>query len=223
MTAVASLQTEYAPGGPKPSYQFPSWGSTVEEVDFDDQLHALEDLPALTADTSPQRGDNLEAESSTKEAGETLGQWRWRGMSQVLTRIVAESENEVFFDGKESKLSAIVEVLILNFGVRAVKAIEDEMKSTGPIVTEEILRILGSVDDPISRGERLEVILSCIQSPDARIRDAVSLGIAAIDDPSAIAAVEEALEREDTSIMRNSFQLVLDQLRDTQCHHLSFE
>lgn len=220
MTAVASPQTEYALSGLNPSCQIPSWGSTAEEVDFDEPLNLMEGLRALTADTSPQMGNLLEAEFSTKEAGPAPERSGWRG---VLTRILAASENEIFFDGEESELSAIVEVLILHLGGKAVKAIADEMRSAGPTVTEEILRILGSVDDPISRGQRLEVILTCIQSPDARIRDAVSLGIAAIDDPSAIPAVEEALDREDTPIMRDSFALVLDQLRTTQCRLLSFE
>ena len=60
------------------------------------------------------------------------------------------------------------------------------------------------------------ILVDSLFSPSPRVRDAASLGIAGMDDPAAINAVETALANEPTEFIRDSLALVLEQLRETE-------
>jgi hypothetical protein len=136
-----------------------------------------------------------------------------------LERFIAFSSDEVFLDGMESRLSCGLKYLLGLRGDATIRAIRSLMDS-GSVNVEavgEILRVLGDLDDRTTHCSRLSVLLECLKSPDSRIRDAASLGIASLDDPSALQEVEEAVEKEKIPELRQDLQLVIDQLHAGQC------
>jgi hypothetical protein len=136
-----------------------------------------------------------------------------------LERILELSADEVFFDGMESRLSFGLKHLLAVGGNSGIQAIRFQMDS-GSVNAEavgEILRVLGDFDDRRTQCSRLSLLLDCLKSPDSRIRDAASIGIASLDDPSALLDVEDAAEKEPFEELRKDLQLVVDQLRAGRC------
>lgn len=136
----------------------------------------------------------------------------------TMRRIVAESAWENFADGMESALSRKIHSLIQAHGGEAVGAIGVLVKNglADAESAEEILRQVGYSEDETTRGARMELLVDCLFSPSPRVRDAASLGIAAMDDPAALNAVETALANEPTEFIRYSLTLVVEQLRETE-------
>ena len=136
----------------------------------------------------------------------------------TMRRIVAESAWENFADGMESALSRKIHSLIHTHGGEAIGAIGALIKNglADAEAAEEILRQVGYSEDAPTYDARLELLVDCLFSPKARVRDAASLGIAGMDDPAAIDDVETALANEPTEFMRYSLTLILEQLRETE-------
>lgn len=133
-------------------------------------------------------------------------------------RIVAESAWENFADGMESGLSRKLHSLIQAHGGEAVEAFGALIKNGRADVesAEEILRQIGYSEHAPTHDARLELLSGFLFSPSARIRDAASIGVAGMDDPAALNAVETALANEPTEFIRYSLALVLEQLRETE-------
>jgi hypothetical protein len=117
----------------------------------------------------------------------------------------------------ESDFSRAVVSLVNSYGHAAVWAIDNILQSgqASVEVAEEALRWLASVDHPGSYKYRWGIVQKSLRSPSARIRDAAGLGLAAMDDPIAIGALEEAIASETSAEIREGFQLVLNQLIQT--------
>ena len=132
--------------------------------------------------------------------------------------LVHETADEVFFDGMESVLSHRLTVAVETFGEIAVQAIERFLSFDRVDVEAvgEILRQMGSMEDPATHRSRLTTLINQLQSTDPRIRDAASLGLAALDDSAAISAIERALDQESSSQLRRNLRLVMDQLQSAQ-------
>ena len=166
----------------------------------------------------------LEDDQATSEALEQT--WDSNLLSLLLEerlinyfgRLARGAEEEAFFDGVESVFSHWLTSAVGKYGDAAVLAIgrllslvEDDAEVSG-----EILRHLGSIEDPRTHRSRLTVLVDKLKSPDPRIRDAASLGLAALDDPEAIADIQEVLDRELSPQLRGNLKLVVDQLRSTR-------
>ena len=136
-----------------------------------------------------------------------------------IRRIVEESAWENFADGMESALSRKLHSLIQAHGGEAVRAISALIKNglADSESAEEILRQVGYSEDSTTYSARLELLVDSLHSLNPRIRDAASLGVAAMDDPSAIEALEAAIERESSAMLRRNLTLALEQLRETKC------
>ena len=137
-----------------------------------------------------------------------------------LVEVANDASEEVFIDGVESVLSRELAKLVQTHGDVAVSAIAllvadycDNSEIIG-----EIIRQLGYMDDPQTHRVRLRTIITHLESSDPRIRDAASLGLAALDDPAAVDAVCRALDRESSQQLRRNLGLVLDQLKSTKWH-----
>lgn len=132
--------------------------------------------------------------------------------------LIDEASDEVFIDGVDSMFSHRMTLAIENYGNVAVGAIDRliGLRHTNAEVLGEILRLLGSIVGQKTHHSRLTVLLQNLQSPDPRIRDAASLGLAALDDPAAIDAVERSVDREPSLQLQANLRLVMDQLRSTQ-------
>lgn len=135
-----------------------------------------------------------------------------------LTATFVEAVDEVFADGMESVFSRKVLSIIRTHGDVVIRAIDRVIQSerANVEVAGEVLRQVGSIADPRTHHSRLTLLLRKLESPDPRIRDAASIGIAALDDPAAIGSIRRAVERERSPLLKRNLQLVLDQLQATQ-------
>jgi hypothetical protein len=135
-----------------------------------------------------------------------------------LKATFVEGVDEVFADGMESAFSRKVRIIILRYGNVAISAIDKVMQfeRINAEVAAEALRQIGTIIDARSLQSRLTLLSRKLQSLDPRIRDAASLGIAALDDPVAIREISRAIERENSLLIKRNLQLVLDQLEATK-------
>lgn len=126
--------------------------------------------------------------------------------------------DERFEDGMDSTFSHTLASLIQTYGNAGVAAVQQVLESgqTNAEIVAEALRWLGIIHHPESRKYRLWLLQETLRSASPRIRDAAGLGLAAMDDPDAIAALVEAIERERYAPLRQNLQLVLDQLAQTR-------
>ena len=134
-----------------------------------------------------------------------------------LDRLVREAADQVFSDGMESAFSRRIILAVQTYGDIAVHAIA-RLISSGSVNVEvagEILRQMGSMGDPLTHHSRMAILMNNLQAFDPRMRDAASLGLAALDDPAAIGALRRALERESSLRLQGNLKLVMDQLRST--------
>ena len=133
--------------------------------------------------------------------------------------MLSQHSLEVFHDGMDSVFSRNFHALIDAHGVRALDALRAYMgsdRANGEYVGEA-LKELGNREDRETHAARLDMLTGCLFSvPDALILDDVSLGIAALDDPAALNAVETALANEPTEFLQYSYTLVVEQLRETK-------
>ncbi|MDE2836437.1 MAG: HEAT repeat domain-containing protein [Chloroflexota bacterium] len=132
--------------------------------------------------------------------------------------IVHENADEIYEDGVESLLSQYIHASIGKYGNAAVSAWGQliGLESVNVESVEEILRHIGVMDGRETKEHRLSVLISSLQSSNPRIRDAASLGIAAMDDPDALRDVEKAFDREQSEQLKANIGLVAEQLRATQ-------
>ena len=136
-----------------------------------------------------------------------------------LDRVIALTAGEVFLDGMESRLSFWLKHMLGVGGNTTIRVIRSILNSEGLNAEEvgEILRVLGDFEDSMTHRSRLSLLLEYLKSPDSRTRDAASIGIASLDDPSALYEVEKAALCEDLPELKEDLQLVVDQLRARQC------
>lgn len=157
----------------------------------------------------PMPEGSTEGEVSTSHLEERL--------TQYFNRLVHEAADEVFVDGMESAFSNGISMAVETYGDIAVYAIKDLISSdrVDAEAVGETLRQLGSKEDPRTHHSRLVVLMSNLWSLDPRIRDAASIGLAALDDPAAIEHIRDAIDRELSPQLRRNLTLVLDQLQAT--------
>ncbi len=135
-----------------------------------------------------------------------------------FNKLAHDTTGEVFVDGMESAFSYGITLAVETHGDIAVRAMERLMSSNGVNVevAGEILRQMGSMEDPRTHRGRLAVLTSSLKSPDPRLRDAASIGLAALDDPAAIEDLRDAVDREAFPQLRRNLTLALDQLQAAQ-------
>ena len=152
--------------------------------------------------------DDMQAEEYESGSGNLL---RVR-----IDRLLADAKNEVFMDGMDSIFSRELHRIIETFGHRAISAIERAMeRRLNAEVAEELLRQLGYREDAGTHCGRLNILLQSLQSPEPRVRDAASIGLAAMDDRRALPAVRAAYTNERHALVKDSLKMVVDQLQAT--------
>ena len=118
--------------------------------------------------------------------------------------------------GWVASVSAGLARIVRDHGVAAVRALERIISAVdvNAEVAEEALRQVGHMDDKRTHRRRLSLLERALESPNARIRDAASIGIEAMDDPAAIESLQRAIESELHEQLRQNFKDVLAQLQD---------
>ncbi len=166
-------------------------------------------LPATTGDTLLS---SLEAMNAT-----TFDLDRAIEIQRHVEEAFVEAANEEFEEGAQSSFSRTLVSLIVTFGNDTLKAIEQLLDSPAvdPEVAGEALRQIGVVRHDDSKKYRRVILEQQLRSPSPRRRYAAALGLAAMDDPGAISALEETIVVEQDLRLRRYLSLVLEQLQDT--------
>ena len=137
-------------------------------------------------------------------------------LEDMLQKLFFDARDEIFEDGMGSFFSAGLIRIVRDHGVAAVRALERIISAVdvNAEVAEEALRQMGHMDDKRTYRRRLFLLERALESPNARIRDAASIGIEAMDDPAAIESLQRAIDSERHEQLRQNFKDVLTQLQD---------
>jgi hypothetical protein len=124
------------------------------------------------------------------------------------------ARDERFEDGMESEFSNELESLMVTYGSTAkdILSLLLEDESVSERVWGEAMRSLGRFGDRPSREARLWVLEKGLTSSSAFVRDGAALGLASMDDPSAIPYLQRAISSEELEGLRADMQDVLLQL-----------
>ena len=128
--------------------------------------------------------------------------------------IFARALSEDLQDGVETDFSKSLNVLVKMYGESAIDAIGRTIASGrfSTLVCAEALKYLGEVDDDVARFSRLELLVQCLRNSSPAIRDGASVGLALLDDPTAIEPMKSAIEAESCLELKEDMSLVLQQL-----------
>ena len=120
--------------------------------------------------------------------------------------------------GMTNEFSEGLEDAIERVGEHALNAIEDIVldRKTKSSIAMEALQYIGYTDSQKWHDERRRMLERCLlRSRSAWVRDGAGLGIASLDDPKSIPALEKAILNETSGALKEDLTLVLHQLRDT--------
>lgn len=120
-----------------------------------------------------------------------------------------------FEDGMESEFSRELESLAKTYGVQSkdilTRLLEDEHLPAA--VRAEAMRWISRVENILSHETRLWLLEKGLSSSSAAVRDGAALGLASMDDPSAIPYLERAVNAESVEELRRDLEQVLSQLK----------
>ena len=120
--------------------------------------------------------------------------------------------------GMTNEFSEGLEDAIERFGEHALNAIEDLVldNKTRSSIAMEALQYVGHAESGTFLNARRKMLELCLrESESAWVRDGAGLGIASLDDPKSIPALEKAILNETSGALKEDLTLVLHQLRDT--------
>lgn len=131
--------------------------------------------------------------------------------------LLALAEREEFEFGEDSVLSQSFASLVTEHGVRAVHALHDALSARPPStnVMGQLLREVGRMLHKTSHHIRKSILLEHLKSRSVRVRHAAATGLAELDDPTTIPALEMLHGREDSGRLKRHIARVLEQLRET--------
>lgn len=138
-------------------------------------------------------------------------------ISFSLRSLMSNPQEEIFEDGMESDLSRKLHAIIRGFGPPCVELLSELLMSNSINceVASEVLRQVGLVKHPQTHSDRLFLLTSALKFEDPRLRDATSIGLASMDDPAALPALEAAILVEPSSAIRRNLNLVVKQFQAT--------
>lgn len=131
--------------------------------------------------------------------------------------LFAEAQDESFEDGMESEFSRKLLLLLNQYSDVAVEILVYLIigERVNPAVAAEALRWIGRVNDSSSHRRRRWLLERALTSPHSRVRDGAVLGLAFMDDPTAIPSLRYAIEHEKIDMLRQDMSQVLEQLEET--------
>ena len=215
------IKKPWAPRGTAPS---PVGGNSVGRAEDAGLLASRpSDLGAGHVSYQRQTGDffSLITRYSSGGVPDTdLGEHVLRRMHirSALERAFRDGSGEVFEYGMESSFSRTLDSLIRSYSNDAVVEVERILAhaDTSLDVKEECLLQLGAIEHNPTIQSRLSLLIGHLWSEQVGVRDCAALGIASMDDPSAIHPLQHAVKAEASDRLREDLQLVLDQLIATR-------
>ena len=143
---------------------------------------------------------------------------RAAGVALRIKKAFEKAEEEIFEDGMESAFSEVLKNVIQSHGLLALNELRRVISQEHANIESvgEALRQLGLVGHSPSNTYRRDILSGFLESGVLQFRDAASLGLSFLDDPSAIPAVRTAIEKELSTGVKESLEQTLQQLLDTQ-------
>ena len=132
----------------------------------------------------------------------------------MLRDLFVRSRYVVFHDGMTSDFSRELHRIVQKYGVPSIVALEKVLRGASVGVAEEALMQIGYIEDKKTHNRRLALLERALESPDTRIRDAASVGIATMEDPAAIESLQRALDNEPYELLQKNIKDVLVHLQD---------
>ncbi|MFW6158028.1 MAG: hypothetical protein ACOC8E_01565 [Planctomycetota bacterium] len=187
--------------------------SVVEDADTTQKRSDREDKQ--TSSTKLSERPQLE-EAIAADTGVEFSEVRI--LDQIARRICSQGASETFRDGMESVFSQKLTWFINRFAAHAVDALEHLFvhERVNDQVISEGLRWIGLIEDILTRNERRNLLERCLHCKSALVRDGAGLGLAFIDDPRSLSAIDEAVKRENIGSIREGLVQVRDQLLRTR-------
>ncbi len=140
-------------------------------------------------------------------------------LKDQISSLFDEAKRERFESGYKSNFARQIEVVIDYHGEKAINIIANLILTDGvnPDVADEALRWIGQMTNHITQRSRRDLLERCLlQSKSIFVRDGAGLGLASMDDPDALPALEIAIGKEGNQELKEDLQSVYDQLIDTQ-------
>ena len=133
----------------------------------------------------------------------------------VLDEILSVAVDE---DGVDPTFAASFNEIIQKHGSLVIDELELVLDRGGvnQEVVEETLILIGSIEHEPTHRARLSILQKFLLSDDVRLRDTAGLGIAALNDSSALNDLRRVAEGEASPRLRRNFALVIDQLERTR-------
>jgi len=139
---------------------------------------------------------------------------------ELVTRVAEifeDAKEELFEDGMESDFEEKLTKLIVQYERNALAVLRSLLflRSVSFEAGAEALRIVGHLDHPYTHSERLKLLEECLTHSRFEIRDGAVIGLALLDNPSAIPYVRNAIQAEASQSLREDMAHLLLQLQET--------
>ncbi|MCK4296646.1 MAG: HEAT repeat domain-containing protein [Candidatus Marinimicrobia bacterium] len=128
------------------------------------------------------------------------------------------ANEEEFEDGMESEFSRKLISFIIEHGNNSIEALVPILiseKANAEIISEA-LRWIGRIEHLETESLRLWLLEYCLLCPSPSVRDGATLGLASMNDPSAIIFLKVAIDKESINELREDMKQVLSQLETSE-------
>jgi hypothetical protein len=151
-------------------------------------------------------------------ANATIAEESFRELAAQLETHFRNWQELRFEDGVENDVSRQLWLLLITHSSLLIEALASVItaEKTSARVAAEALRHLGRFVHPSSHTERLWLLAHALRSSSPLSRDGASLGLAHLEDPSAIPYLKAAIESEPDQSLKQDLQQVLDGLQQTK-------
>lgn len=149
---------------------------------------------------------------------EILPEQSAQNISVFVKRLFSMASFIALEHGMTNDFSMGLEAFIEKHGKPALRAVQDLIlnEETASSIALEALQYIGNSDSKVWHDERRKMLERCLlASRSAWVRDGAGLGLASLDDPQSIPALEIAIAKESNKTLKEDLNLVLDQLKDT--------
>jgi hypothetical protein len=140
-------------------------------------------------------------------------------INSVFESLFRAAREESFEDGMDShfstRLMEIVQFNEANTEALIQVIVEKLNEEFSPDVISEALGTLGRINYPPTHTRRLWILAHSLNAKSAHVRDSAALGLASMDDPSALPYLQQAIDAEPIADLKQDMMQVLEQLQNT--------
>lgn len=156
--------------------------------------------------------------TETAVLDEALPEHSAQDISACVKRLFSMAAFIALDPGMTNDFSMGLAAFIEKHGKPALRAVQELVlnEETASSIALEALQYIGNSDSKVWHDERRKMLERCLlASRSAWARDGAGLGLASLDDPQSIPALEMAIAKESNQELREDLLQVLEQLKDT--------